>query len=202
MKKFTQFIFYHNAVPIGLGILFLGAGGALAATPAARDAVLAAREEVRSIDNARILNADLGSLMLAIQVEDITEDDDNYYIAYSLATIDVADYVWQDVEKKDVLKVLKRNVEGTDLGIYAAHELGNVRMRETARLADTQRIERKIGQTQKVVATTYSGLIGRFPDEKPETFPGCEPRGQRAGAIAGTPMQTFDANARGASESQ
>ncbi len=175
MKSLLQFIQYNNAIPIAFGILFLGAGGVLAASPAAQDAIFTASEVVRSVDNARITSADIGALPFTLQVVGVTEDDATYHLTYTLETIALVDGVWRDVTESKSLTVAKNALSGEDFGVYAMRQLSEVRDAERSRLAKTQEIERNNGTTAKVVSTEYGGLVGRFFDPTTETFPGYTP---------------------------
>lgn len=171
-KKIEHFIKYNNAIPIFFGILFLGAGGALAANEDVRDAVISSENIVRSIDNTRIVNVDLNSYSVAVEIIGVEEDDLFYYVEYTLYTVDLVDGVWTDMGKDKVLKVSKESLKGKDLGLYATRELAQVRDGELNRLKETQEIERGNGESIKVVATVYSGLVGKFLDTKEEFLPG------------------------------
>lgn len=171
MKSLVHYLSYHNAVPIFFGILFLGAGGALAATPEVQNAVLSSTTEVRSIDNTRLLVADFDIFDFAIQVSSVTEDDVSYFVTYTFHTIQLVDGVWQDVTEERSLTVAKNLLGGKDLGIYVTKELAEVREYEKQKLKETQLAEKGVGPSQKVVATVYSGLVGAMLDPKEEVFP-------------------------------
>lgn len=174
MNRFLHFLAYHNAVPVALGILFMGAGGALAASPAVQQSFYNTTQVVQSIDNTRIASADVASLPLSVQVIGVTEDADTYYLAYSLTTIALVNGVWQDTAEPKTLSVAKSILArtGADLGIYASEQLAQVRDAERQRLTETQKLEVKNGITAKVVATAYGGLVGKLFDPTTETFPG------------------------------
>ena len=179
MKPFFTFLTYHNAVPIAFGVLFLSVGGALAASPELRSgvagAVLSTTETVRSADNSYIAAVDLNTFEPKIQITAVTEDEENYYVAYALSTIDIADYVWKEVTKETTLKVAKADLGEKDLGLYVTEELREVADSQLAYLKEVQRIERSRGVSQKVVETAYSGLVGKFLDPKEEVLPGYIP---------------------------
>ncbi len=175
MKNLLKFLAYNNAVPIAFGIVFLGAGGALAASPAVQQSVYNVSQTVQSIDNTRIVNADIDALPFTLQVSGVTEDQDNYYLAYTLSTIRLVEGVWQDTNEQKMLTVPKSGLRGEDLGLYASRQLAEVRDAERARLKETQSIEKKNGITLKVVATAYGGLVGQMFDPTSETFPGYTP---------------------------
>lgn len=162
MKSFFEFLSYHNAVPVAFGILFLGAAGAAAATPEVREAVIDSHEVVRSIDNSRIVSVDIDLLTFNIEITNVEEDDEYYYVTYTIQTIDLVDSVWQDLLRENELVVSKVFLGERDLGVYASKEIAEVRDAERERLRETQVYEKEIGASQKVVATVYSGLIGNF----------------------------------------
>ena len=168
-----NFLAYHNAVPIALGIAFLGAGGVFAATNP--EAIYSAQQKVISIDNTYIANKDLASYTPRAQILGVTEDSDNYFVSYKFYTIDLKDYVWQEVAKDEEMKVSKPDLGPyRDLGLYVTEQLKQIVDREGMRLAETQEIERKY-VTRKVVATAYGGLVGKFLDSTTEELPGYTP---------------------------
>lgn len=170
MKKLANFLLYNNLVPVAFGVLFLGSAGALAASPDVRDVVLEANEVVRSVDNSYILNADVANYPYEVAVTQVSEDDERYYVDYTLTTIDLEDYVWKNIIKQKTLEVSKEALEGRDLAAYVSRELTQARAAERARLIETQEIERSLGVTQKVIATEYSGLIGALVPPSEEVF--------------------------------
>jgi len=174
-QRLLTFIKYNNAIPVILGVLFLGFGGAMAASPEVRDAVISKEEVLVSVDNSYIVNTNLDAFQPSIQITEVTEDDENYYVGYSLQTIDLRDGAWGDTNKPGTLTVSKEILSTNDLGLYATKELGEVASRETEKLKETQTFEKRNGISQKVVATMYGGLVGKFLDTKEEVFEGYEP---------------------------
>lgn len=174
MSKIGSFIKYHNAVPLVAAALFLSFGGALAASPDVRDAIYSSTTEVRSIDNTYLAGKDLRNYTPTVRITGVTEDADNYYIAYMFSTIDVVDYVWRDVTTDRVITVAKDVLTGKDLGLYVTEQLKQVIGRDIAYLKEAQERERR-QVSQKTVATAYSGLVGAFIDDKTETLPGYTP---------------------------
>lgn len=173
MNRFIHFFQYHNAVPIALGVLFIGAGGAFAATNP--EAIYSKTEETVAIDNTYIAQKDLSAFSPKVEIVGVTEDSDNYYVAYKLSTIDLKDAVWQDIVKEETMNVSKPDLGPyRDLGVYVTGQLRQIVGRESQRLAETQEIEKK-SVSQKVVATIYGGLVGKFLDEKTEVLPGYTP---------------------------
>ncbi len=175
LPSIGRFLAYNNTVPLIFGILFLGASGAFAASPEVRDSVFSSSQVVKSIDNARIVNADLTSFPFTVEINAVTEDATTYVVSYTLSTIDLVDGVWQDVHDAKTLAVEKTALQGGDLGLYATKQIAEVRDSERTRLIETQRIEQTHGETQKIVSTTYGGLVGKFLDPTTETFAGYQP---------------------------
>ncbi len=169
----SHFVQYHNAIPIALGVLFLGAGATFAATNP--EALYSAQQSVVSIDNTYIANKDVSTYSPQAQIVSVTEDADNYYVSYQFTTIDIQNSVWQDVVKSEMMTVSKADLgQYRDLGVYVTEQLKQIVDREIQRLVSTQEIERK-NVTQKTVATAYGGLIGKFLDNTTEELPGYTP---------------------------
>ncbi len=175
MKKFLNFLSYHNAVPIALSIVLLGAGGTYAATNP--EAILSATSTVQSIDNTFIVNTDLSQWDYKVQIMGVTQDENMYYVAYQYETLQLQNDVWQKVLAVGQMKASKKETDqsGVDLGIFVAKELAQIIEHEKKLLLAAQDIEKKKGESQRTVATTYSGLVGKFLDDTEETFPGYVP---------------------------
>ncbi len=175
MKKFTYFLVYNNTVPLIFGVLFLGASATFAASPEARSTVVSSQSTIKSIDNSHLLNTTISDATVEIVVGSVTENEQTYFVEYQMSTIGVKDGVWQPVTVTRTLEVLKEIVQNRDLGLYASEELSEVHAYEVTRLKRTQEESRLAGITPKVVATEYSGLVGRFLDSEQEVFPGYNP---------------------------
>lgn len=168
-----KFLQYHNAVPIAFSIALLGAGGVFAASNP--EVLYNAESRAVSVDNSYIAHKDLSSYSPTVSITGVTEDEEYYYVAYTFSTIDLAEYVWQDVVKKEVMKVSKADLGPyRDLGLYVTEQLKQKIDREIAYLKEVQDIEKK-QLSQKMVATAYSGLIGQFLDESTEVLPNYTP---------------------------
>lgn len=175
MKSIAHFFLYNNLVPIAFGVLFLGGAGALAATPAVQEAVLSSETIVASVDNTYLLSADFETYPFTLQIISVIDDTEKYFVEYTLNTVDLEDGVWRDVVKTKILEVWKTSLGARDLGLYVTAELTQLRDAEKARLLETQAIERGIGETQKVVTTMYSGLVGRLLSPTSEVLEGYTP---------------------------
>jgi hypothetical protein len=174
MRNFWHFIQYHNAVPLAITIMVMGGGITFAATDP--QALYSADQQVVAVDNTYLVNKDLTSYTPTIQITGVTEDTVNYYVAYNLSTIDLgADSVWKDVVKTETMTVSKADLGPyRDLGVYVTQQLKQIVDNEIARLKATQVIEKQ-NVTQKTVATTYGGLVGKFLNSSTETLPGYTP---------------------------
>src|SRR3989344_1167724 len=149
MNRFFHFLQYHNAVPLAVTILVMGGGITFAATNP--EAIYSAEQQVISIDNTYIAEKDLSAYTPTIEITGVTEDADNYYVAYKLSTIDLTESVWKDVVKGETITVSKIDLGPyRDLGIYVTQQLKQTIDREEARLVGTQEIEKK-NLSQKVV---------------------------------------------------
>jgi hypothetical protein len=173
MNKLIHFLRYDNTVPIVLGVIFLGATGTYAATNP--EVVYSTEQHVLSVDNTYLANKDLSSWSPRAEIVGVTEDAENYYVAYRFSTIDNVEYVWRDTVKEEVMTVSKADLgQYRDLGVYVTQQLKQKIDRELARLTETQEIEKK-QISQKMVATAYGGIVGKFLDDTMETLPGYEP---------------------------
>lgn len=168
----AHFIKYNNTIPIVLGFIFLGTSGALAASPEVRGAVYSSSESVKSVDNSYIRSVNVNSFPFTVQITNVREDTDTYYVSYSLHTIDLVDSVWKPVDKKMELTVLKSDLKNENLGTYTSRQVAEVRDYERYRFTLAQQEEIKKGPSQKIVSTAYSGLVGSFLGSHDETIPG------------------------------
>src|SRR3989344_1599962 len=179
MKGLWNFVQYNTAVPITLFIIFGVPGGAFAASPQVRDAtaaaVLSQQQQVLAGDNTYLLGLDVPAFDFELQVTNVTEDDPTYYVDYQYNMVDPLDYVWRLYVASTSITVAKTEVQGKDLGLFISKQLGEVVAAKRAYLLAAQTQERKAGESQKIVSTTYYGLIGRFLDPEQETFEGYTP---------------------------
>jgi hypothetical protein len=175
LQKVLHFIKYNNAVTIILVMCFSGFGVAYAASPTVRDSVYSSQEVVVSVDNTAIVAADLDNFNFNLKINSVTEDDKNYYVAYSYQTLAIGDSVWQIEEMDKTLTVNKETLDGKDLGLYAAKQLGDNMDYELSYLKRVQKIEQEKGVSEKVVTTEYSGLVGKLLNPKENVIEGYNP---------------------------
>jgi len=175
-KAIINFVKYNNAFVVGLVLVLFGGGVIFAASPDARSAVLG--EEIvtlQGIDNSRIINADLENFDFQVKIENVTEDQTNYYVDYSFRTIGVEGNEWQTITRTAKMTVAKESLAGQDLGLYVQTQLANIAQNELAYLKQAQSAEKEKGLTQIVRTTEYTGLIGLVLDTKNQVLPGYEP---------------------------
>lgn len=173
MSKIIRFFIYNNIVPITISFVLLGAASTYAATNP--EQILAETQKVVSIDNTYIANKDLSRYTPKARIVAVREDSDFYYVSYQFTTIELVEYVWQDVTMAEEMKIAKATL-GTyrDLGEFVTRQLRERIANELIRLRETQVFERQ-NITQKQVTTQYSGLIGGLLDDKTETIAGYTP---------------------------
>ena len=143
-------------------MVFFGFGMSYAASPAVRDGVYSSKETVVSVDNSAIVSAGLDDFSFNLRINSITDDEKNYYVAYSYQTLVIEDGAWQNKEIEKIFTVSKEALDGKDLGLYAAEELGENLDYERSYLKRVQKLEKEKGQSRKAVAVEYSGLIGKL----------------------------------------
>ena len=184
MQKITNFFKYNNAFIIIIGFLFLAAGSSFA-SETVRDAVIGQTiEEVRGMDNSALLAANLSSLKQEMSITDVSEDEANYFVAYSFSTFDIKDNAWQNQTKNQTLKVPKDALNGgKDLGLYVQSELAQVMDGQLAYLKDAQEKEKDKGVTKPIKTVKYTGLKGLVLNSETKELEGYEPVVKKAERI-------------------
>jgi hypothetical protein len=175
MEKFIHFLKYHNAVPIILGVILLGAASSFA-SEGVRNAVIGQKvESVTGIDNTQLLAADLDNFDFALKIQNITQDSNNYYVDYVFRTLAIKDNVWQEAAKQNTLTVDIKSMEGKDLGLYAQNQLAQVVDWESNFLKKVQTEEKGKGLSKLTASVDYTGLIGLVLDARDKILPGYRP---------------------------
>lgn len=170
---FLRFLSYNNAVPIAVSLMLVGGASAFAATDP--QAIYSEQQTVLSEDNTYLVDKDLSTYTPKVEITGVTEDSDNYYVAYKLTTIDLQDYAWQDVTRADTMKVSKATLGPyRDLGVFVTMQFKQLISSELDRLKVTQKNERD-SVSHKVVSTEYGGLVGKFLDSTTAELPGYTP---------------------------
>ena len=174
MNRVIDFIKYHNAFTIGLILVFVFSG-AIFASEDLHDAIIG--EEIitqTGIDNTQLLAADLDTFDLAMTINAVSKDEENYYIDYSFNTLGIKDNVWQPLAKSATMTVSKAALGDKDLGLYLTEELGEIADYELAYLKEVQTAEIEKGKTEIVETTEYTGLVSLVLDIKNKVLPGYE----------------------------
>ncbi len=174
-EKIIDFVKYHNAFMIGLVLFFL-CSGAIFASEGARDIIIG--EEVitqQGIDNTALLEINLDDFDMQMQIIDVSEDGENYYVDYSYNMLVIIENVWQTVNLVETLDVSKISLIGKDLGLYLVEELGEVAGAQMVFLKKVQKKEQEKGVQEIVVSVDYTGLKGLAIDLKNKILPGYEP---------------------------
>lgn len=175
LHKIINFIKYHNAFTIIVVAVFSAFGASYAASPTIRDSIYSTQESVVSVDNSLLLSTDLDNFNFNLKINSVTEDDTYYYADYSYQTLAIEDGSWQNVPEEKVLKVSKETLTGKDLGLYVSDQLGENINSELAYLKKVQNAEKESGESQKVVAVIYSGLIGKLLNPQGKVIEGYNP---------------------------
>ncbi len=170
--KFFNFVKYNNAFTILLALFFFGFGITFAANPSS---VYSSQSTVVSVDNNWILTVDLDAYNFNLRINSIKDDEKNYYADYSYQTIVIENSVWQNKQMEKVLTISKDSLEGKDLGLFIAKELGENINYELSYLKKVQKMEIAKGESQKEIVTEYSGLIGKLLNPKEEVIAGYVP---------------------------
>jgi len=179
-QKIITFVQYSNAFTVGLVLVLFGAGVIFAASPEARDAVSEAiGQEVvveqTGVDNAALLAADLAAFDPQMKVENVSEDEENYYVDYSFQTLGIQDNVWQPISRQLSMTIDKLSLQGGDLGLYVQKQLNEIAQNQLSYLKQAQQAEQEKGKTEIAKTTEYTGLIGLVLDVKNAILPGYEP---------------------------
>jgi hypothetical protein len=181
MKKALSFLSYHNAVPfIGIA-LFVGASATFAATTGVislstitQSASSSAAVQTPAPDVSYLLSVDLDSYMPTAQVTSVTEDSDNYYVAYALSTIALVGNVWQQTTENENMTISKVALGAyQDLGLYVASQLQARTAQELSYLKRVQTLalaQNSASGTE--TASAYAGLIGKTLNADSTTIPG------------------------------
>ena len=169
MTRFTHFLAHNNLIPIALSVVLLGAGTTYASQNPER--IYAVEDRVVAIDNTYLVNLDLDTFSPTVQIADVTEDDDAFYVSYDLATVALVDSVWQDTTKTRTLTVHKDTLaDYRDLGAFVTTQLQHLIDRELTHLQKVQEYEQR-RVSHKQITTSHSGLVGMFMDDTTETLP-------------------------------
>jgi len=175
LQKIVNFIKYNNAFTLGVMVVFLGTGMSFAASPDLRASVYSSSEILTSVDNHLVVLTDLDNYDFNLKINTVTDDADNYYVAYSYQTLAIQDGAWENVNLNKTLKVVKSALDGKDLGLYVAEELSENINYELSYLTKVQDLEKVKGESNKTITVEYAGLVGKFIDPKEKIIEGYNP---------------------------
>ncbi len=171
-QKIIDFIKYHNAFTIGLVLVFVFSAGVFASEDA-RDFVIGEAIVTQlGIDNAALLAVNLDNFDIGMRIDNVSEDNQNYYVDYSYRTLSISNRVWQMMSRAELLTVSRAALAGRDLGSYLIEELGEVADYELAYLREARESELETGVTEIVESKKYTGLIGLVVELKTKFLPG------------------------------
>jgi hypothetical protein len=176
VQKIINFIKYHNGFTFGIFGIFIAMSSVLATSPQVREAIIG-KEVIteQGMDNSQLLSADAENFDINLRINNVLEDEENYYVDYTFNTIAVRDNTWQPVIKSEKFTVNKTALGNRDLGIYLAEQLSEVIRSEMTYLKEAQKNERERGLTQIVRTTDYTGLIGLILSPTTKALLGYEP---------------------------
>lgn len=175
MKRIIYFLKYHNLIPIILGLVLLATAGAFA-NEGVRNAVIGEKIEVsEGIDNSQLLAIDLDNFDFVLKINQVSEDEENYFIDCTYQTLAIKDNAWQPVIKEQKMTVLKKVLANRDLGLYIQEELSELALHELNYLKEVQATEKEKGVQKLVASIDYTGLIGLVLDVKNKILPGYQP---------------------------
>lgn len=170
LGRLANYLLYNNSFTLLILFVVLSGGTAMAANEDVREAVISSEDTLRQVDNRYLLDTNVWEFDFQVQIGEITEDEEFYYVVYTYRTIEIHDGIWQPIGKEDVLQIAKRQVGDGDLGSYIAKELNEFVLAQRTLLGETQEIEHSIGRNTKVVERSYAGLVGQFLGSKELTY--------------------------------
>jgi hypothetical protein len=182
MYSFLNFIKYHNGFPILLVVLFLGAGGAFAATQISKQSsVFSTGTSVpttptEKIDTTKLLALDFKTYDAHLKITSVTQDSENYFVKYTYQTLAIVETGWETVPKTGTMTVAKKMLGTRDLGLYVAEQLGQIVDQQIAYLKEVQSTEKaKTSGSKQASGGEYASLAGSQLDAKNKTFSGYKP---------------------------
>ncbi|MBU4536488.1 DUF5011 domain-containing protein [Patescibacteria group bacterium] len=139
----------------------------------------------KEVDVVKILNTNFDKFDSKLQITEITEDDNNFFVSYQYLTLAVENRVWDEVIKEKNISIAKNILEGKDLSVYLSEELAEVIDTEIVYLKEVQEIQKikkakadKLAQAEakkRTVASAYSSLIGKVLQVDESEFGNYEP---------------------------
>lgn len=181
MRSLINFIKYNNGFPVILVVIFLGAGGAFAASQGAKQMLQSTGTTISTtvptlIDTSKLLSTNLDRFDSRLKIIAVTQDGENYFVKYVFQTLSIVDTSWAVTPKTATMTVAKKLLGSRDLGLYVAGQLGQVVDQELAYLRGVQGAEKaKSGLIAQGGGGKYASLDGRTLDTKEKTLDGYKP---------------------------
>jgi len=174
-QKIIHFIKYHNAFTIA-AILIFAFSASVFASPAVREATLGKTViEQEGIDNSALLSANLDNFNFRMRIDNVSQDEENYYVDYSYESLGINENIWQGIMRAETITVPKSMLLGKDLGLYITEELRETMESELAYLKEVQEKQKQKGKTFVVETTKYTGMIGLVMNPQTKVLSGYEP---------------------------
>ncbi|MEA3279829.1 MAG: MopE-related protein, partial [Thermodesulfobacteriota bacterium] len=174
-QKIIQFIKYHNAFTIAVVLVFVFSASVFA-SPAIREVAFGkTMVEQNGIDNSALLSVDLDNFNFGIRIDNVSKDEENYYVSYTYESLGIKDNVWQKIRRAETMTIPKSVLGSKDLGLYITEELGETVDSELAYLKEVQEKQKQRGQTFVQETTKYTGMIGLILDSSTKVLSGYEP---------------------------
>ncbi len=172
LNKIINFIKYNNATVV-IVIVVLIVGTSAFASETGREIIGQKQTNIEGVDNSLLLEVDLDKFDMEYKIENIKEDEENYFVTYTFLDLVKADNAWQYMLRESIRKVSKKNKK--DLGLYLAEELAEEYEAKIKELKEEQNQAKKQGQEERVEVTEYSGLIGGVLNITGKVFKDYEP---------------------------
>lgn len=172
LNKIIHFVKYNNATIIII-VIVLVVGTSVFASETGREAIGKKYTSIEGVDNILLIEADLDNFDMEYKIENIKENEENYFITYTFLDLVKINNVWQYMLKENIRKVSKKNKK--DLGLYLAEELKEEYEAKIKKLKKEQDEAREQGQEERIEVVEYSGLIGKALDITGKVFSNYEP---------------------------
>jgi len=189
LKKFLNFIKYHNAAVVILGVILL-LGTSVFASETGREALGGKQTKIEGADNSVLLATDLGAFNMDFKIEKIEQQADKYFVSFTCVDLVKSDNVWQYQSKEKQLKLSLKYGEN-DLATVLTKELKDIYQSRVRDLKTEQAKARENGIEKRTEVTEYSGLIGKTLDLAGQVFPGYSSVSKKELPLAAS-LQSFD----------
>lgn len=121
MKRFIDFVLYHNAVPLIVTVLFSGGVAAFAATDGVQSLT-----PVREPDTLQLRNFNPDTYDPQLAIVSAVESGEQYVITYTYSTLAPVSGAWQSLQKSETLILPKSAISVDELRSYALVQLQEV----------------------------------------------------------------------------